>query len=70
PVRGDVSTYYLGVNRGKRSIALNLRDETDAGLRLTPRSVFDGQSTIIQISHKSGIPSVRLLNGHKSLLMV
>ncbi|MEU8377717.1 CoA transferase [Streptosporangium sp. NPDC048865] len=32
PVRGDVSTYYLGVNRGKRSIALNLRDETDAGL--------------------------------------
>ncbi|MGJ6968339.1 CaiB/BaiF CoA transferase family protein [Streptosporangium sp. G11] len=32
PVRGDVSTYYLGVNRGKRSIALNLRDETDAKL--------------------------------------
>ncbi|WP_440069404.1 CaiB/BaiF CoA transferase family protein [Streptosporangium sp. OZ121] len=32
PVRGDVSTYYLGVNRGKRSIALNLRDEADAGL--------------------------------------
>ncbi len=32
PVRGEVSTYYLGVNRGKRSIALNLRDETDARL--------------------------------------
>ncbi len=32
PVREDVSTYYLGVNRGKRSVALDLRDETDAGL--------------------------------------
>jgi crotonobetainyl-CoA:carnitine CoA-transferase CaiB-like acyl-CoA transferase len=32
PVRGEVSTYYLGINRGKRSIALDLRDETDAGL--------------------------------------
>jgi len=32
PVRDDVSTYYLGVNRGKRSIALDLRDETDARL--------------------------------------
>ncbi len=32
PVREDVSTYYLGVNRGKRSIVLDLRDEADAGL--------------------------------------
>src|SRR4029450_511899 len=32
PVREGVSTYYLGVNRGKRSIALDLRDETDAEL--------------------------------------
>jgi crotonobetainyl-CoA:carnitine CoA-transferase CaiB-like acyl-CoA transferase len=32
PVRDDVSTYYLGINRGKRSIALDLRDETDAAL--------------------------------------
>lgn len=32
PVRDGVSTYYLGVNRGKRSIALDLRDEGDAGL--------------------------------------
>jgi crotonobetainyl-CoA:carnitine CoA-transferase CaiB-like acyl-CoA transferase len=32
PVRDDVSTYYLGINRGKRSIALDLRDETDVVL--------------------------------------
>jgi len=29
PVRGGVSTYYLSVNRNKRSILLNLRDEAD-----------------------------------------
>lgn len=32
PVREDVSTYYLGINRGKRSIALDLRDKQDQGL--------------------------------------
>lgn len=32
PVRGDVSTYYLGINRGKRSVALDLRDARDAEL--------------------------------------
>ncbi|SPL87718.1 CAIB/BAIF family protein [[Actinomadura] parvosata subsp. kistnae] len=32
PARGDTSTYYLGVNRGKRSIALDLRDDGDARL--------------------------------------
>ena len=29
PAREGVSTYYLGINRGKRSIALDLRDEAD-----------------------------------------
>jgi crotonobetainyl-CoA:carnitine CoA-transferase CaiB-like acyl-CoA transferase len=32
PVRDEVSTYYLGVNRGKRSVALDLRDDADAAL--------------------------------------
>lgn len=32
PARGDVSTYYLGINRGKRSIALDLREEGDRQL--------------------------------------
>jgi crotonobetainyl-CoA:carnitine CoA-transferase CaiB-like acyl-CoA transferase len=31
PEHDGVSTYYLGINRGKRSIALDLRDEADAG---------------------------------------
>src|ERR1700730_15504020 len=29
PVRDVISTYYLGVNRNKRSIALDLRDARD-----------------------------------------
>src|SRR3954452_23382967 len=29
PVRGDISTYYLGINRNKRAIALDLKNPDD-----------------------------------------
>jgi crotonobetainyl-CoA:carnitine CoA-transferase CaiB-like acyl-CoA transferase len=32
PVRDGISTYYLGVNRNKRSVALNLREPDDCAL--------------------------------------
>src|SRR5262245_30769475 len=32
PVRDGVATYYLGVNRNKRSVALDLKDDHDLGL--------------------------------------
>ena len=38
PVRDGVSTYYLGVNRNKRSIALDLKDDADAAVARRWRS--------------------------------
>ena len=35
PVRDGVSTYYLGVNRNKRSIALDLKDDDDVRVART-----------------------------------
>src|SRR5215470_5173206 len=32
PVRDGVATYYLGVNRNKRSVALDLKDDGDLAL--------------------------------------
>ncbi|HWL99711.1 MAG TPA: CoA transferase [Nocardioidaceae bacterium] len=32
PLRGDVATYYLGINRNKRSIALDFGDDEDRAL--------------------------------------
>lgn len=32
PSRGDVSTYYLAMNRNKRSMVLNFKDQADAAL--------------------------------------
>src|SRR3954468_10197906 len=40
PLRGEVSTYYLAVNRNKRSVVLDLTDDTDLVLarRLAARA--------------------------------
>src|SRR3984885_3872209 len=40
PVRDGISTYYLAINRNKRSVVLDLRDEADraAAAELTRRA--------------------------------
>src|SRR4051794_41969002 len=40
PVRDGLSTYYLGINRNKRSIALDLKDPDDVavGREAAPRA--------------------------------
>ena len=39
PVREGESTYYLGINRNKRSVVLDLADPADAGLAREPVSI-------------------------------
>ena len=43
PVRDGVSTYYLGVNRNKRSVALDLRDAGDLAAAQHDRAVRPGR---------------------------
>jgi len=52
PVREDVSTYFLGVNRGKRSIALDLRDPRDAG---TARELARRADVVIENFRPGGL---------------
>jgi crotonobetainyl-CoA:carnitine CoA-transferase CaiB-like acyl-CoA transferase len=57
PVRGEVSTYYLGINRGKRSIALDLREETDARLA---RELARRADVLIENFRPGGLARYRL----------
>jgi crotonobetainyl-CoA:carnitine CoA-transferase CaiB-like acyl-CoA transferase len=50
PVRAGVSTYYLSVNRNKRSVALNLRAETDRALA----AELAGRADIVVENFKPG----------------
>ncbi len=52
PVRDGISTYYLGVNRGKRSIALNLKDEGDLTLA---RELADRADVLIENMRPGGM---------------
>ncbi|HEX4248543.1 MAG TPA: CoA transferase [Pseudonocardia sp.] len=66
PARGETSTYYLSINRGKRSIVLDLRDEADAELG---RELARRADVVIQNFKPGGLakygldyPSVRAAN--------
>ena len=66
PARGETSTYYLSINRGKRSIVLDLRDEADAELG---RELARRADVVIQNFKPGGLerfgldyPSVRTAN--------
>jgi crotonobetainyl-CoA:carnitine CoA-transferase CaiB-like acyl-CoA transferase len=52
-----VSTYYLGINRGKRSIVLDLRDETDAALG---RELASRADVLIENFKPGGLDKYRL----------
>ncbi|RBM21789.1 carnitine dehydratase [Prauserella sp. PE36] len=52
PVRDGVSTYYLGINRGKRSIALDLGDEADAQVA---RSLAERADVLIENFKPGGL---------------
>ncbi|GAA1232085.1 CaiB/BaiF CoA-transferase family protein [Prauserella halophila] len=52
PVRDGVSTYYLGVNRGKRSISLDLHDGHDARLA---RELADRADVLIENFKPGGL---------------
>ncbi|NJP44547.1 CaiB/BaiF CoA transferase family protein [Actinacidiphila epipremni] len=52
PVREDVSTYYLGVNRGKKSLALDLRTPADAA---TARELAHRADVLIENFRPGGL---------------
>ncbi|MCC5946968.1 MAG: CoA transferase [Nitriliruptoraceae bacterium] len=52
PVRDGISTYYLGINRNKRSIALNLKDDTDLALA---RELADRADVLIENMRPGGM---------------
>jgi crotonobetainyl-CoA:carnitine CoA-transferase CaiB-like acyl-CoA transferase len=52
PVRGEVSTYYLAINRNKRSVALDLRDERDNALA---RELADRADVVIENFKPGGL---------------
>src|SRR4051794_31411861 len=52
PVRAGISTYYLGINRNKRSISLNLKDPAD---REVARSLASRADIMIENFRPGGL---------------